>query len=237
MKKLIIIGAGGFGRECAEIAKTIESKEKNISLIGFLDDNKEHHGKVKNDVKVLGSIEWIKDFNITDDIYFVCAIGDTIIKKKVVERALKLGYIPYSLIHPSVHISYGVSIGDGVILSPGSVISTNCVLEDYVVINQLCSLGHDAHIGKYTTVNPSASINGGDQIGEGVYIGSQSSIIQFLSVGKWSIVGAGACITKNIDDYQVVQGVPAKVTYTFRDHNRRVTFSRLNFNRFIKKQK
>ena len=237
MKKLVIIGTGGFGRECAEIAKTIESKENDINLIGFLDDNKEHHGKVKNDVKVLGSIEWIKDFNITDDIYFVCAIGDTIIKKSVVEKALKLGYKPYSLIHPSVHISYGVSIGEGVILSPGSVISTNCVLKDYTVINQLCSIGHDAIIGKYSTVNPLVSINGGDEIGEGVYMGTQSSIIQFLSIGKWSIVGAGACITKNIDEYKVVQGVPAKITYTFRDHYRRVTFSKLKFNRFTNKRK
>ncbi len=45
MKNIVVIGAGGFGRECAEIIKCmIPSLDYRIELLGFLDDDKEKHG-------------------------------------------------------------------------------------------------------------------------------------------------------------------------------------------------
>ena len=211
MKNFVIIGSGGFGREVAEIAKTIMKEKKDLNLIGFIDDDKALHGKIINDVPVLGNLEWITDSFEGDELFFACAVGDPSIKKKVVERALKLGYIPYSLIHPSVRMCYDVSVGEGTILCTGSVITTNITIGNHVIINQICSIGHDTIIEDFVTINPLAAISGGVHLKEGVFIGTGASILQYRKIGEWSVIGAGASVIKDQDPYVVAVGVPAVV--------------------------
>jgi sugar O-acyltransferase (sialic acid O-acetyltransferase NeuD family) len=210
-KDFVIIGCGGFGREAAEIAKTIMKEKNDLNLIGFIDDNKKLHGKIINGVPVLGNIEWIKDFYDGDQLFFACAVGEPLIKKNVVERALKLGYIPYSLIHPSVRMCYDVSVGEGTILCPGSIITTNITIGDHVIINQICSIGHDAIIEDYVTINPLAAISGGVHLKEGVFVGTGASILQYLEIGEWSVIGSGASVIRNQEAYVIAVGVPAVV--------------------------
>ena len=60
-----------------------------------------------------------------------------------------------------------------------------------------------------------AEVKGGDGghvlIGEGTFVGSGSVVIGQLSVGSWSIVGAGAVVTKDVESGVTVAGVPARV--------------------------
>ena len=211
MKDFVIIGSGGFGREAAEIAKAIMKEKKDLNLIGFIDDNKKLHGKIMNDVPVLGNLEWIKDAYDGDQLFFACAVGEPAIKKKVVERALNLGYKPHSLIHPSVRMCYDVSVGEGTILCPGSIITTNITIGNHVIINQICSIGHDAIIEDFVTINPLAAISGGVHLKEGVFIGTGASVLQYLEIGEWSIIGAGASVIRNQEAYVIAVGVPAVV--------------------------
>lgn len=211
MKDFVIIGSGGFGREAAEIAKTIMAVKKDLNFIGFIDDNKELHGKIINDVPVLGNLEWIKDSYDGDELFFACAVGEPSIKKKVVERALKLGYTPHSLIHPSVLMYYDVSVGEGTILCPGSIITTNITIGNHVIINKICSIGHDVIIEDFVTINPLSAIGGGAHLKEGVFIGAGTSVLQYKKIGEWSIIGAGATVIRNQEAYVIAVGVPAVV--------------------------
>jgi sugar O-acyltransferase (sialic acid O-acetyltransferase NeuD family) len=211
MKNFVIIGAGGFGREVADIAKAITKERGEIKLIGFIDDNKDLHGKTLNNIPVLGGLDWIKNAGNGNDVYFACAIGDPRIKKKVVTHALELGYVPHTLIHPSVRIGYDVTVGDGTILCPGTIITTNISIGDHVIINQICSVGHDAVIKDYVTVNPLAAISGGVHLKEGVFIGTCAAVLQGLHIGEWSVIGASASVIKNQDAYVVAVGVPTTV--------------------------
>jgi sugar O-acyltransferase (sialic acid O-acetyltransferase NeuD family) len=210
-KDFVIIGCGGFGREAAEIAKTIMKEKKDLNFIGFVDDNKDLHGKIINDVPVLGSIEWIKDSYDGNKLFFACAVGEPSIKKEIVERAIKLGYIPHSLIHPSVRMCYDVSVGEGSILCPGCIITTNITIGNHVIINQICSIGHDAIIEDFVTINPLTAISGGVHLKEGVFIGTGAVVLQYLEIGEWSIIGASASVIKNQEPYVVAVGVPAVV--------------------------
>lgn len=207
----VIIGCGGFGREVAEIAKTIAKEKKDFNFLGFIDDNQELHGKIINNVPVLGNLEWINDSYHGNRLLFACAVGEPLIKKKVIERALKLGYIPHSLIHPSVQIGYDVSIGVGTILCPGSIITTNIKIGNHVIINQICSIGHDAIIDDFVTINPLSAISGGVHLQEGVFIGTSAAVLQYLEIGAWSIIGGGASVINNQEPYVIAVGVPAVV--------------------------
>ena len=168
----VIIGAGRFGREAAEIAKRMEEKDKNFKFLGFIDEIEENHGKLINEVPVLGGLEWIGETFTGEKLFFVCSIGDTINRKEVVERALKFGYIPHSIIHPSVLVRYGAKIGDGSIIGPKSVIGPNVFIKDHVIINQICSIGHDDIINDFCTISPLAALSGGVVLGEGTYFGT-----------------------------------------------------------------
>ena len=109
MIDLVIVGAGGFGRETAEIAKVIAERDNNLTVLGFIDDSKEKHGKILNDLPVLGDLDWIKTRK--EKTHFVCGIGDPVIKKLLVDKALLLGYEPYTLVHPFTNVHSDVKIG------------------------------------------------------------------------------------------------------------------------------
>ncbi|KKK85702.1 hypothetical protein LCGC14_2770660 [marine sediment metagenome] len=226
MINFVIIGAGNFGKEASEIAKRVEEKEENFKFIGYIDEFEENHRKVINEVPVLGGLEWIKETFTGDKLFFACSIGDTINRKEVVERALKFGYIPYSIIHPSVSVRYGVKIGNGVIIQPKCVIAPNAIIKDHVIINQICSIGHDDIINDYCTVSPLAALSGGVVLGEGTYVGTGASVVPDIKIEKWSIIGAGACVVKDVEPYSLMLGVPAKPKLTFENFQERTLYSK-----------
>ncbi len=226
MINFVIIGAGNFGREAAEIAKRIDEKEEDFKFLGFIDEYEENQGKVVNEVPVLGDLGWIEEKFTGDKLFFACSLGDTINRKELVERALKHGYIPYSIIHPSVTVRYGVKIGDGVIIQPKCVIAPNVIIKNHVIINQICSIGHDDVINDYCTVSPLAALSGGVVLGEGTYIGTGASVIPDIKIEKWSIIGAGACVVKDVDPYSLMLGVPAKAKLIFENFQERTLYSK-----------
>lgn len=80
------------------------------------------------------------------------------------------------------------------------------------------------NIGENVTVSPQVFITTGDHspedlasvsapvtIGDGVFIGARAMVLAGVTVGRHSIVGAGAVVTKDVPPYSIVGGVPAKV--------------------------
>ena len=203
-KKVVIIGAGGFGRECIDTIK----QDRTLELVGFLDDDESLHGKYLNGYEVYGGVDFF-DFAKENLPYFVCAIGDPKVKKEVCKRAEKLGYKPVTIIHPTARV-YSNIMGKGVIIQAGVVVTVNVKIEDHVHINLNCSIGHDSVIGKYSTISPLVSISGYAQLKEGVFVGSNASVLPAIRVGEWCKIGALACITKNCLPHRTYVGVPAR---------------------------
>ena len=92
-----------------------------------------------------------------------------------------------------------VEIQAGVIIGENSCIHTLAVIAHETVV------GHTAFIGQH------ASILGKCVIGDGVFIGANSTILPRLRIGNWVTVGAGAVVTKDVEDFAIVAGVPARV--------------------------
>ena len=77
-------------------------------------------------------------------------------------------------------------------------------------LNLNAIVGHDVTLHDYVSVNPLVAISGWVEAHEGVMFGTHSAILQNLSVGAGSVVGAGSCVVKNVPEGVVVKGVPAK---------------------------
>ena len=209
MKDIVVIGAGGFGREVAWLIERINQVEPVWHMVGFLDDNADLHGKVLNGYKVLGGCEKLAEY---PDAYVVCAVGSSKVRAKIIERLekmpIKVNYA--TLVDPSVLMSKYVAIGEGTIICAHSVLTVNIDIGRHVLINLDCTIGHDARISDFATLFPGTNMSGATQIGRYVELGTGMQIIPGVSIGEHTIVGAGAVVTKDLPENCTAVGCPAK---------------------------
>ena len=209
MQNIVILGAGGFGREVLDIIIAQNKVSKRWKILGFVDENPELKGKVLNGYPVLGSFDWFSKIDLKE-IRVVCAIGDNISKKKVVEKAKGLGLRFANVVHPSVIMTEFVTLGEGVIICAGCILTNQITIGNHVIINLDVTIGHDSIIEDFCTLSPGVHISGRNKIGEGANVGTGAVTIQGIVIGRWSIIGAGAVVAQDIPDKVVAVGVPAK---------------------------
>lgn len=212
---IILFGAGGQARD---MLKNIEeynddqpSGRKRLNVIGCIDDvNKIRHGASLMDYPVLTSADCLKKKPFRN-ARAICAVGDPIGKKAIIGKAKSRGVKFFNLIHPSVKVHRTVKLGTGISLYAGSVVSAFCDIGDHASINYLCSLSHDCSLGSYSTIAPGVRIAGSGILGEGVFMGINSCTIHNINIGRWSIVGAGTAVIKDIQANVIVAGNPPRV--------------------------
>jgi sugar O-acyltransferase (sialic acid O-acetyltransferase NeuD family) len=210
MKDLVIIGAGGLGREVAQLVNDINRNEPEWNLLGFIDDDPQKIGMLFNNTPVLGDFNWFAG-NTHNKVYAVCAIGNALTKKNVLQRVENFGLSYPNLIHPSVIRSDFLKLGTGLIICANSILSVNVELGNHVIINPGCRIGHDSVVRDYVSLMWDVTLSGNVVIKEGCEVGSKSVIIQQKTVGCWSIIGAGAAVVDDIPANCTAVGVPAKV--------------------------
>ncbi len=209
MKDLYIVGAGGFGREVAWLVERINSQKLTWNLKGFIDDDTSLHGTYEDDYLVIGGCDNFADNS--EEIWVVCAIGSSRIRKKIIDRLQKIPNIHFAtLIDPTVQYSNRVKIEEGTIICAGTVITVDVTIGKHVIINLNCTLGHDDIIGNFATIYPGANISGNVIVGEGAELGTGMQIIQGKSIGQGSIVGAGAVVIQDMLAKCTAVGNPAK---------------------------
>lgn len=209
MKDLVIIGASGFGREIAWLVERINKVEPTWNIIGFIDDNEQLTGQVINGYTVLGTTN---ELSKLCDVYAVCAIGSSKIRKMIIEKVL--GINPElkfaTLIDPSVIMSELVTVGEGTMICAGNIITVNIEIGKHVIINLDCTVGHDAVLDDFVTLYPSVNVSGISHLETLVEMGTGAQIIQAKNVGRETIVGAGSVVVKDLPEKCTAVGIPAK---------------------------
>ncbi len=208
---LIIIGAGGFGREVSLLVEDINEaqiKGPCWNLLGFIDDDSSKWGKKMRGYKVLGGSSIAAE--MPDNTCYICAIGDPVAKLRAVnsEYFVKKHFV--NLVHPDVALSAEVKMGCGVIINKGAILTIAIHLGNHVAINPGCGIGHDAVIDDYSTLFWRVNVSGNVKIGQECLIGTGATILQGLSLGDKAVIGAGAVVTEDIPAGCTAVGVPAK---------------------------
>ncbi len=206
MKELIIVGAGGFGRELLHWVKDINKVENKWKIKGFIDDNTKALDNYPCDCEIIGRIE---DWHPADNEVFACAIADPKTKERTVIKLKARGAKFEKIIHPRASIGSFNEIGEGVVMYPGAGLTVNIKVGDFVTLLS-SGIGHDVIIGDYTTISSNCGVNGKVQIGRRVFIGSNAVIIPSRKIGDDSYVGAGSVVVSNIKPNVKVMGNPAK---------------------------
>lgn len=208
MNNIVIVGAGGVGREVSLIIQQINELEPTWSVLGFIDDNSNNWGKVINGYSIIGGIDSLEF--LPPDTYVVIAIANYEIKKRIVNR-INNKYRFATIVHPKVWIHDYMTVGEGTIIYEGAILTANIEIGNHVIISPKCGVGHDSIIKDYVSLLWNVNVSGNDVIEEGVMMGSGSTIIQGKRIGKGSVIGAGAVVVDDIDIFSTAVGVPAKV--------------------------
>lgn len=207
ISKIVVIGAGGLGREVAAVIQTYFSD--TFKLIGFVDDGVDQGNEVNN-IKVLGGVDWL--LARKGEVAVVFGLGSPVVRKTIFEK-LKGGKYQFpNIIHPNARIHHKefVELGIGNIISDGTIITTNVSIGNFNLINLSCTIGHDAKIGDFCSIMPGVNISGGAQLRDEVYIGTGAKLIKATTLYEQSTVGAGAVINTDVPAGKTYAGVPAK---------------------------
>jgi len=207
MKDLVIYGAGGFGRETAWLIQQINRHSPRYHVIGFCDDGKQV-GEVVDQLPVLGGMGYLN--GVTEELRVAIAIADPTTREKIRNQLTNTQLKFPTLVHPSVVISEGCRLGQGSIICADVVMTVDVSIGSFVIVNLKCTLGHDSKIEQYSSLMPSVNVSGNVSLGRGVYVGAGAILLQGVSVGNYSLVGAGAVVNKSFDQYKKIMGVPAR---------------------------
>lgn len=202
MKKLIVVGFGGFGREVSWLGK-----DCGFDVLGFLDDSSPIGNLGR--YTVLGKVnDWVK----FRDCFFVVAVGNPRTRKKIVENMASLGEVPWAtLVHPSVpYDKESVLIGKGSMICAGVVMTVDATIGQHVIVNIKSTVAHDDQIGDFVTVAPLVAISGNVELGAGAEVGTGACIRQGISMGEGAMLGMGGVLTKDVPANEIYLGSPAR---------------------------
>ncbi|MCD6545794.1 MAG: acetyltransferase [Thermotogae bacterium] len=206
MKELLIFGAGGHSKVCIETAQSMGYKIKAV----FDDDENKRGNKVVG-ISVIGGTRELLDNYPPNEYELFIAIGNNRTRMEKYEFFKNEGYEFATLIHPFSFVSKTVKIGENVLIMPGVVVNSSTIISDNVILNTSCSVDHDCRIMPHVHIAPGVNLAGSVFVGTGSFLGIGCKVIQEVKIANWNIVGAGAVVIEDTEDFGVYVGVPAKM--------------------------
>lgn len=210
VERIVIVGAGGHGREIVGLAAACNAGEEQprYEVIGVVDDGMPDLGRLeKLSVPLLGPVDVVGSL----DAEYIIGIGNPSIRRSVDDRLKAIGAMAAGpMVHPSAWIGPDVELSPGVVICAGAIITTNVRLGCHSHLNLQATVSHDCRIGDYVTIAPMTAISGSVTLEDEVELGIGVSVLPGVTIGRGTIVGAGAVATQDIPAGMVAMGVPAQ---------------------------
>jgi len=205
--KLIIVGAGGLGREVRAYAQEALGLE-SYELMGFLDDK-----PPPEDAAPLLAAPWlgpIRSHTPNEFERFIVAIGEPRSREAVVDALRSRGATFVTIRHPTAYVAGNATIAEGVVLAPFSTVGAGARIGAFAHLHFYASAAHDTRLHDYATLSPYAVANGGSVIGQAAFLGSRATVNPVTTVGRYSKVTAGSVVYQDIPANSIAHGNPAK---------------------------
>lgn len=203
-KKIILVGGGGHCKSVIDVAESA-----GYSIGGIL-DIPELVGSTVLGYPVIGTDDNISDY-VEDDLFVVTVghIKDPSLRIKLHERIKSAGGHFATLVASTARVSRFASIGEGCVVMHQAVINADAHVGAGCIINTFANIEHDAVIGDYCHISTGAMVNGNCTVGKGVFLGSQSVLVNGISITDGCVFAAGSMIRKNIIRKGIYSGNPA----------------------------
>jgi sugar O-acyltransferase (sialic acid O-acetyltransferase NeuD family) len=205
-QRLVIVGAGGHGREVLDVVEAVGGYE----VLGFLDDGQPDEGLVADrDLTVLGGLDHL---GLLGEVAVVIGIGDPRTRMKVAETLGAAGeHFPVDpLVHPLASIGSRCRIGSGSVVAAGACLTTNIDVGRHCYLGPNTSIGHDAVLLDGATLYPGSVVSGNVTIGRAAAIGAGAAVKQGVHIGAAAFVALGAGVVHDVPENTTVGGTPAR---------------------------
>lgn len=206
MKKIYIVGAGGFGRELLWWIKDINKIKLTWEIAGFLDDDPYALDGYECDYGVVGGI---RTWEPKEDEVFALALGSPALKRKIVGIMKSKGAKFATVIHPTAMLSEFAHHGEGFIMFPYAKLSANSTVGDFVTLLS-SPIGHDTVIGDYSVISGNCNVIRNVEIGKEVFLAAGVCIAQDVRIGDGAYLGLGCVVLKDVKEGDTMFGNPAR---------------------------
>lgn len=206
--RLVIVGAGGLGRELSQYAEDTWSEDQ-FTILGHLDDGS--LDSLPEGVSLrhphLGPIDF---WNISANDRFLLAIGQPTTRAAVADRLLEKGAQFVTLIHPLAYVAQSATIGRGCAIAPYATVGAGAKIGEFTNLHFYSSAAHDTRIGNYVSLSPYAVANGQVHIGDFTFLGTHTTLNPTVVVGSNVRVTSGSVVYRAVPDGMIAAGNPAK---------------------------
>lgn len=194
MKDILIVGAGGWGREAAWTLERINEREEIWNILGFADDDPaKAHGSLEG-YPMLGSVEKASADHPGAAVYV--AIGDNEIRERIYRRLR--GHDFPVVIDPSADVAPTADLRHGVYVGPQAVVSSGAELGKFAIVNARAGVGHDSKVGDFAQLCPGVSLSGHTVVGARAFLGTNSCTVPGIKIGEGAKVSAGVPVYSNL---------------------------------------
>jgi sugar O-acyltransferase (sialic acid O-acetyltransferase NeuD family) len=206
-KRLVIVGAGGFGREVHSWVSTSPGWSANagIESVVFVDDEVPH---IPVRAPIVSSL---RNYRPNGGDIVICAIGSPGVRRVVVNSLLGKNAEITSFVHDRAVVGDHVVIGDGAVICPDVVLSSDVQVGAHVHINVGCRIGHDVRIESFVTLSSACNLTGNVSVEEGAFLATAVSVIPGKRIGAGSFIGAGSVVLKDVPANVTVFGNPGAI--------------------------
>ncbi|NNC78905.1 MAG: NeuD/PglB/VioB family sugar acetyltransferase [Acidimicrobiales bacterium] len=204
--QLVVVGAGGHGRELADIVRAAAAVDLDAhELLGVVDDGAPDRPLLaRMGLRFLGRLDAVID----RPVGLLLGVGDPD-TRAALDRGTDFADVP-SIMHPTATLGSESELGAGAVLAQGVHVTTNVRIGRHSHINVGSTVSHDCRVGAYVTVCPGVRLTGNVTVGDGVFIGASATVLPGVTIGTGAIIGAGAVVCTDVDEATTVRGVPAR---------------------------
>lgn len=188
---LILIGAGGHAHSCIDVIEHLGV----FNIVGLIGTKEELQDECMG-YRVIGTDSDLPEL-AAQYKYAIITIGQIkspLVRHRLYEQALSLGFKLPAIISPAAHVSRCAVVEDASIVMHGAIVNAGAKVGKNCIINTNALIEHDAIVGDHCHISTGAIVNGDANVGSGSFVGSGSIIKEGIALGSNCVVGMGVAV-------------------------------------------
>jgi sugar O-acyltransferase (sialic acid O-acetyltransferase NeuD family) len=207
-ERIIIVGAGGFGREVLQWARDTWPAHQD-KIAGFLSDDPRRLDGTSCRLPILADPA---AFAPREGDYLLLAIGIPGVRRHVAEDLLARGGKFLTMIHPTAALACSAEVEQGSIICPMTIVSDSARIRRFCLVNFFASLGHDSMVDDFAVLSPYATLGGEAVVEDDCFLATHAFVGPRCVLGARSYVSANSCLLTSAPPDTLVHGVPGRIT-------------------------